>query len=273
MAALLSALAHDQIAAGDGRRVGLLDTSAPVKSTTSAGTRRDGAPVPANELRLLHGFQLRRENVAVAVPTNVQRLLAFLALRSRPQHRTTTACCLWADTTDERAAANMRTALWRTRRIDPDLIMVWGSYIQIGSDVRVDLHEMLEVARRLDSMGAMECDIAPDQFVDDLLPEWYDDWVLLERERLRQLRLHSLEALCGRLTKAGRYGPAINAGLAAVACEPLRESAQRVLIEAHIAEGNVSEAVRQYDSYRALLRESLRIEPSASLRHLLLPCR
>jgi DNA-binding SARP family transcriptional activator len=85
--------------------------------------------------------------------------------------------------------------------------------------------------------------------------------------------MHSLEALCVRLTKAGRHALAIDAGLAAVACEPLRESAQRVLIEAHLAEGNVFEAVRQYDSFRALLRESLRIEPSAALRELVRPCR
>lgn len=209
----------------------------------------------------------------MAVPTNVQRLLAFLALRSRPQHRSTLAGCLWVDTTEERAAANMRTALWRARRIDDGLVDVTGSYVQIGRDVRVDLHEMRDVARRVTEPGTLEPNPSPDQFVDDLLPEWYDDWVLLERERLRQLRLHSLEALCARLTKAGRHALAVDAGLAAVACEPLRESAQRVLIEAHLAEGNLSEAVRQYDSFRALLRESLRIEPSATLRDLVRPCR
>lgn len=272
MFALRSAVGRDQI--GQATESGsALNKSAPVVSSTPAPTRRDKVRRPPHELRLLDGFQLRRDNVAIVVPTNVQRLLAFLALRSRPQHRSTTAGCLWTDTTDDRAAANVRTALWRARRIDPDLVAVRGSYLQIGDDVRVDLHEMMEVARRVDTPGALESDIAPDRFIDDLLPEWYDDWVLLEREWLRQLRLHSLEALCARLTKAGRHSMAISAGLAAVACEPLRESAQRVLIEAHIAEGNVSEAVRQYDSYRALLRESLRIEPSASLRHLLAPCR
>jgi DNA-binding SARP family transcriptional activator len=247
---------------------------APVTNSTSGTVRREPPPLPVNELRLLHGFQLRHDNVAVTVPTNVQRLLAFLALRSRPQHRTTLAGCLWVDSTEERAAANMRTALWRARRIDGDLVSVRGSYVQIGSEVRVDLHEMMNAARHLaEPGGGGQTEATPDQFADDLLPEWYDDWVLLERERLRQLRLHSLEALCVQLTRAGRLALAIDAGVTAVACEPLRESAQRVLIEAHLAEGNVSEAVRQYDSYRALLRESLRIEPSTALRDLVRPCR
>ena len=39
----------------------------------------------------------------------------------------------------------------------------------------------------------------------ELLPDWYDDWVLLERERFRQLRLHALDALCDDLTRAGRH--------------------------------------------------------------------
>ena len=57
-----------------------------------------------------------------------------------------------------------------------------------------------------------------------------------------------------RLTAARRFGPALEAALAAVAGEPLRESAHRVLIKAHLAEGNVSEAIRQYHFYRTLLQ-------------------
>ncbi len=104
----------------------------------------------------------------------------------------------------------------------------------------------------------------------ELLPDWYDDWVMFERERLRQLRLHALEILCRRLAAAGSFGPAVDAGLAAVLGEPLRESAQRVLIEAHLAEGNRSEAIRQYNSYRVRLYAELGLQPSPSLRRLVL---
>jgi DNA-binding SARP family transcriptional activator len=93
--------------------------------------------------------------------------------------------------------------------------------------------------------------------------------VLLERERFHQLRLHALEALCDRLTTAGRYGEAIDAGLAAVTAEPLRESAHRVLIKAHLAEGNQGEADRQYQLCRRLLRDELGVDPSNALRALL----
>jgi DNA-binding SARP family transcriptional activator len=108
---------------------------------------------------------------------------------------------------------------------------------------------------------------------EELLPDWYDDWLLLERERLRQVRLHGLEALCVRLTHLGRYSQAIEAGLLAVEEEALRESSQRALIAAHVSEGNLAEAVRQYDRYAQLLQKELGIAPGAQIRALVAPCR
>jgi DNA-binding SARP family transcriptional activator len=100
----------------------------------------------------------------------------------------------------------------------------------------------------------------------ELLPGFYDEWLLTERERLRQLRLHALEALCERLTAVGRYSAAIAAGLAAVAGEPLRESAQWILMKAYVAEGNRAEAIRQFERYRNVLRAELSLEPSTELQ-------
>jgi DNA-binding SARP family transcriptional activator len=99
----------------------------------------------------------------------------------------------------------------------------------------------------------------------DLLPGWYDDWALMERERIRQRLLHALEALSVRLACLGRFGDAVDAALLAVGAEPLRESAQRALIEAHVAEGNLTEARRTYLVYRDLIRRELDVEPSSDL--------
>ncbi len=103
----------------------------------------------------------------------------------------------------------------------------------------------------------------------DLLPHHYDDWVLIERDRHRQLRMHALEMLCIQLSAAGRHGEAVEAGLAAVNGEPLRESSQRVLIRAHLAEGNRCEAIRQFDSYRELIQHELGLRPSPEMNALL----
>ena len=69
---------------------------------------------------------------------------------------------------------------------------------------------------------------------------------MFERERLRQRLLHAVEALTTHLVDRGRCAEAVEAGLWAVAFDPLRESAQRALITAHLAEGNLVEARRVY---------------------------
>jgi len=93
-------------------------------------------------------------------------------------------------------------------------------------------------------------------------------FLLVERERFRQFRLHALERWSRDLREHGQHAAAIDAGLAAVAIEPLRESAQVMLIRAHLAEGNVSEAFRQIDRYRRLLDEELGIGLSPTVTDL-----
>jgi DNA-binding SARP family transcriptional activator len=102
----------------------------------------------------------------------------------------------------------------------------------------------------------------------DLLPDWYDDWVVIETEAWRQLRLHALEALSGRLTEAGRLADAAGAALAAVNTEPLRETARAALIRVHLAEGNQSEALTEFERYRVLLHAELGLEPTRRLGEL-----
>jgi DNA-binding SARP family transcriptional activator len=101
-----------------------------------------------------------------------------------------------------------------------------------------------------------------------LLPDWYDDWVVIERERLRQLCLHALEQVSTDAREQGRYAQATEAGLGAVALEPLRESAHRVVIEAYLAEDNASEALRHYQLFERLLDSKLGLRPSPRLQEL-----
>ncbi|HZC53880.1 MAG TPA: bacterial transcriptional activator domain-containing protein [Mycobacterium sp.] len=99
----------------------------------------------------------------------------------------------------------------------------------------------------------------------DLLPGWYDDWVVIEQERLRQLKLHGLEASARRLAADGRYGEALELAFEAVRLEPLRESAHRAVIDALLAEGNVSDALGHYRRFCAQLAAELGVAPSARL--------
>jgi len=230
---------------------------------------------PDVRLTLLSGFECAFDGRPVPLAPSGQRLIAFLALQDRWIPRSLCAGTLWPDSPEVHAAANLRSVLWRLNVSPHPLVDTSRSDLRLASSVWVDVHEMTRSAERLfvaagphgeDDDAALDVDRT--SFGADLLPDWTDDWVMVERERLRQLRLHALEVLCDRLTVARRFGEAVQAGLAAVKAEPLRESAQRSLIRAHLAEGNLGEAVRQYRSFRQLLHEELGVEPSPELEDL-----
>jgi len=220
-------------------------------------------------LRLLDGFEFEQDGARVELPLGTQRLVAFLAFHERPLLRAYVAGCLWLDKSSERSYANLRSALWRLRRPAVGLIDCQGHHLRLAADVDVDLRHLVRLARSHLDDGGDPTEATVVLLKGDLLPDWYDDWVVVERERLRQLRLHALEAHCVRLTGCGRFGEAVDVGMAAVSAEPLRESAHRALIAAHLAEGNTVEAARQYVRFRDLAWDELGVEPSRALIALL----
>ncbi len=230
-------------------------------------TTRHGGP----SLQLLDSFELVCEGRHLELPLPAQRLLAFLALHDQPMLRGYVAGTLWLDSNEAHAAGSLRSALWRIRRLGLRLVEARGSRLELASVVAVDVRGVVAWARRvLDPSSELRgADVAPIWRPGQLLPDWYEDWVEIERERLCALRAHALEALCHRLTAAGRFGEASEAGLAAVRDEPLRESAHRVLIGLHLAEGNSAAALHQYRAFALLLREEVGMAPSSRMELLM----
>ncbi len=142
-----------------------------------------------------------------------------------------------------------------------------------GHHVEVDLKTATDHARRVLAMPTLDqttTDFEHDltTFANDVLVGWYDDWVVAERERFRQLRLHVLDQFGELLLRAQHYPEAVQVGLVSVASEPLRESAHRLLVRAHLCEGNLAEALRQYRTYADLLARELRVRPSRAMEEL-----
>jgi DNA-binding SARP family transcriptional activator len=235
-------------------------------------------PIPAGQsttpeirISLLSRFELSFDGRQVPVAFSIERIIAFLALHDGSLLRPYVAGVLWPETTEARAGANLRSSLWRIRRTGYPVIFATGNSLRLGAEVAVDVRDLLATIRMVFDSSQDPSVPALQQllYARDLLPGWYEDWVLLERERVRQLRLHALEALCERLTARGKFGAAVEAGLAAVTAEPLRESAHRVLIGAYLGEGNQGEAIRQYQRYCRLVHEELRLHPSPQMQDLM----
>lgn len=225
-------------------------------------------------LKLLGGFALLHDSDEIALPLSAQRLVALLALRDRRLSRAYLAGLLWPDCSAERSLADLRTALWRANRTCTPVIAVAGVCLSLRSDVEVDIRALMAfghgAAERTARYATTELAGVPWwELALDLLPDWYDDWLLDDRERVRQLRLHALESMAHEFSSQGRHVAAIQAALAAVRLEPLRETAHAALIRAYLAEGNRSEALRQFHRCREILKSGLRLEPSESIRKLI----
>lgn len=235
-------------------------------SAAAAGDAQ-GAVVCGAALQVLGAFRLRVDSMPIALPVHSQRVLAFLAVRGRSQRRQSVAEGLWPDVSQERCYASLRTALWRIGQASSRLVHASRDLLTLHDDVSVDVDGTWEQAHRLLSLDAVlsSADAGTSLLEGDLLPDWDEDWVLVERERLRQLRLHALEALSRHLLREGRYSHAIQAAYAAVATEPLRESAYSALIDVHLAEGNLGEAHRELDRLTTVLWTELHARPSEAL--------
>jgi DNA-binding SARP family transcriptional activator len=179
---------------------------------------------------------------------------------------------LWPDSSPKRAAANLRSALWHCREAaGKTLIECSGPRLRLAAGVHVDLRVALNHARQAAS-GHVCLVTEPAEAIRELshplLSEWMDEWLLLERERWDQKRLHTLETIAQHLISTENYLLALEAALAAVAIEPVRESAHRTVVEVDIAEGNVGCALKHYQRYRGLIQRELGVTPSRQMTRL-----
>jgi DNA-binding SARP family transcriptional activator len=235
-----------------------------------------GAPPAGLQVSVLGSFGFSAaDGSRLSLSGGSQRLLAFLALRDEPVTRAAAAGSLWPEASGEHASSSLRSALSRLGSTTRDAVSATDAELRLADNVVVDIRESQGLARQLLAPPVPEAVAEIDapsvsartisSLSQDLLPDWYDDWVVPEAEEWRQLRLHALEALSDRLTVLGRFAHAIGAALAAVRVDPLRESATAAVIRVHLAEGNQADALREFRRYRALLQRELGAEPTENL--------
>jgi DNA-binding SARP family transcriptional activator len=239
---------------------------APAHSTLDDSTNRD----PSVRLSLFGGFALLRNAESVPLPQALQRLVAVVSLRATVT-REQVSGILWPEVSDARAGARLRTALWRLHQAGDGVLRAADGRLSLAPHVDVDVRSWTGLALSILDRPAVVSmlDLSALRPGGDLLPGWYDDWVLLERERIRQLQLHVLELATHELLRSGRYAAALDLALTALQMEQTRESAHRLVIRVHLAEGNAGEAWRQYERCRDVLARELGVAPSEQLRAML----
>ena len=193
----------------------------------------------------------------LAIPA--RRLLAYLAINNRQALRRHAAAALWPDHPEEVGRANLRRAIWL---LPPKWVICDQDTLELDAEVDYDSARK-SAYRAIDGKELSLEEIRLLSF--DILPGWHEEWIMHQQDAFRLLRVQALEAACMTMAKDGRFALATQAGAAALAAEPLRESAAEALIHAHLAQRNRNEAVTCFRTFAARLKDELGVSPDPIL--------
>lgn len=223
-------------------------------------------PALTTVLQLLGSWDLRTGELRCDLRGRERRLVALVAL-SGVRPRAHLAGTLWPESDENRAATNLRSAVWHVRQASPNLLSLERGAIALGPGVQTDVQQFLDCIRAaMDDPSSFQHELALQQVaVPDLLPGWYDDWVLFHRERIRHLSVRALERLAAFHLDHGDPELAAASATGAIALEPLRETPYQLVVRAHIASGNRSYAWMAFQDYSNRLEDDLGIEPSQEM--------
>jgi DNA-binding SARP family transcriptional activator len=233
-----------------------------------------GCPIQDKvRISLLGGFRISLGERRLTLPPSAQRVLVALAVHPHELDRSVLGATLYPDALSSQVSANLRSALWRTKQATGRAIVkAHGQRLELAMDVEVDFQFWIQEARSV--LARERPDSEPDfaqviqALSQELLATWNEEWLTLERQRWDHLRLHALERLADDFAAAGRHMEALEAGHAALAIEPYRESAYRALIRAYIAEGNCANALALYRRCQRLLIGELGVRPTQQIQAL-----
>jgi len=237
---------------------------------------------PALHIQLLGDFRLvydSRPVTSVNTP-RLQSLLAYLVLhRKAPQARHYVAFLFWPDSTEAQAHTNLRNLLYHLRQALPEAdrflyadnqTLQWQAEAPFTLDV-AEFEGALAKAERVEQTGdqvalGTALEEAVDLYGGDLLPSCYDDWILPERQRLRQAFTEALEGLILLLEDQRDYRAAIGYAQRLLRHDPLHEATCRRLMRLQALSGDRAGALRTYHTCATVLQRELAVEPSPATR-------
>jgi hypothetical protein len=152
--------------------------------------------VPRDRVFLLGSFRLSSHGQNVVLPVSGQRVVAYLALADDLVQRRSVIAALWPDLSNGRGPGRLRTTLWRIARVAPGLVRRDGHWLQLDPALSVDTRDLdRAVKAALDEPASAEASVL-DRLIaaDELLADWDDEWLVVHRERLHQLRLEALDS-------------------------------------------------------------------------------
>ena len=227
-----------------------------------------GTIPPITSCRLLGPFILSRDGVEVVLPRKAQSLFALLALQEgAPIAREIVADMLWTASGPEQARLNLRQCLWSIRhRAGCDLVQAERQLLRLAENVAVDARDFQSLAVSPAHPDLSRCaDLYRGELLAGLaaVSPRFDEWLTVERQRLRELAAATLRRLAEAQAAAGEFDAAVTAARHLVALDDLNEDAHRLLMRILGQAGRRAEALRQFELCKQTLRRELNIDPDA----------
>lgn len=224
-------------------------------------------------LCLLGDWRLEKDGTPISLLHKERQLIALLALQGSRQ-RSYIAGLFWQEVDEARARGSLRQVIAGVRRAMPEALVATGDSLSLNPAIRTDVDTVREWCRRVHAPGStFRSKDAAEALAalggPELLVGEFDDWVLVERERLQRNRLLALEMLGRRLSDLNEVPYAVAACEYAADLEPLREGPVRTLMHIHLKHGNRVDAQHAFDSFSRRLRSYLDADPSPELAALL----
>ena len=229
------------------------------------------------ETRLLGQFEVRQDGKVLAVSSRpAQSLLAYLLLNPGIGHRREQLAGILApDSAEENARGVLRHALWRLRKTlgaDPltgrDYLLVDELSIAFDASAHYWLDAAVVSAPLTAAPSTAHLAASVAAYTGDLLPGFYDDWVMLARVRLEAVFANKMRLLLEQQLAAGCWSDVLEAAERWIALGHSPEAAYYALMVAHAALGDRSRVASAYRRCVEDLRGGLGVAPSDATRQL-----
>src|SRR6266487_3779887 len=215
-------------------------------------------------MHLLGDFSLLSGDTPVTTMhvARLQSLLTYLVLhRTAPQARSHLAFLMWPDSTEAQAHSNLRKVLSQLRQALPYAthfvsanrqILQWQPAPEVIFTLDIeDFERALARASQAEQVQDMAgvrqaLEQVTRLYRGDLLPSCYDDWILPERDRFRQLFVTASERLMALLEQERAYSAAITVAQQLLHHDSVHEATYRQLMRLHALHGDRAAALRTY---------------------------
>lgn len=225
------------------------------------------------EVRLIGGFDIQCDGEAISIPSRAaQSLFAYLILTAGTMHRREKlAGMFWPDESEQKARTLLRNELWRIRKALSRSTK--GEYF-LADNLTIGFNPastyLLDVAvlKSLSDAGSTEELMrALSNYQGELLPGFYEDWIVVEREHLQVFYEQKIACLLEILEKEQRWHDILEWGERWIALAQASEAAYRAIMFAHDALGDHVKVTSTYERCKQALRQ-LDLEPSEEMRAL-----